>query len=138
MKIEWTARVISLLILAAVAMLFLGCKSVQYVPIETVKRDSVYLTRVDRDSILVRDSVYVERGDTIKVVRYKWLERYKTLRDTAYIERIRKVDVPYPVERKLSKWEKVKMDFGGLAIGGLLVAIAYLIWRIFLFVSRKR
>ena len=44
------------------------------------------------------------------------------------------VPVPYPVERPLSKWEQVKMDVGGIAIGAgaaLLVAvIALLVWLI--------
>lgn len=29
------------------------------------------------------------------------------------------IQVPYPVERELSFWEKTKMNFGGMAIGGL-------------------
>ncbi len=33
------------------------------------------------------------------------------------------IPVPYPVERKLSRWEKAQMDFGGMAIGGVAVAL---------------
>lgn len=44
------------------------------------------------------------------------------------------VPVPYPVERELTRWEQVKMDAGGIAIGAgtaLLVAvIALLAWLI--------
>ncbi len=43
----------------------------------------------------------------------------------------RKVEVPYPVEMELSKWEKVKMDVGGWAIGLLsgllLLGIGYVV-----------
>lgn len=31
------------------------------------------------------------------------------------------IAVPYPVERKLTKWEQTKMDLGGMAIGGTTV-----------------
>lgn len=44
------------------------------------------------------------------------------------------VQVPYPVEKELSKWEQTKMDFGGMAIGGAValcvVAIALAVWLI--------
>ena len=48
--------------------LLAGCKSVQYVPVETVRTDSVYVDRYQHDSIYLRDSVYVNRwtaGDTV-------------------------------------------------------------------------
>jgi hypothetical protein len=32
------------------------------------------------------------------------------------------VQVPYPVEKELNRWEKVKMELGGWAIGVLLMA----------------
>lgn len=39
------------------------------------------------------------------------------------------IRVPYPVERKLSKWERAKMDFGGEAIVSVaVVLIAVVIW----------
>lgn len=43
------------------------------------------------------------------------------------------IKVPYPVEKNLSKWEKIKMDVGGWAIGVLsglvLLGIGYAVWR---------
>lgn len=41
------------------------------------------------------------------------------------------IPVPYPVERKLSRWEQTKMDYGGMAIGGALIALCFpVIWLI--------
>lgn len=41
------------------------------------------------------------------------------------------IRAPYPVERKLSRWEQAKMDLGGFALGGVVVvlcaAVAWLI-----------
>ncbi|MDE5625205.1 MAG: hypothetical protein K2I61_02670 [Muribaculaceae bacterium] len=41
------------------------------------------------------------------------------------------IPVPYPVEKRLTKWEQTKMDFGGFALGavGAVVCIA-VIWLI--------
>jgi hypothetical protein len=40
--------------------------------------------------------------------------------------------VPYPVERKLTKWERVKMDFGTAAIAiaalAIMAGIVFAVW----------
>lgn len=105
-----------------------GCKSVQYVPVETVKTDSVYIDRFQRDSIYQRDSVFVNRwtaGDTVyqdKVV-WKYVYRDKVKYDTVAILRSDTVRVPYPVERRLSTWEEVRFNVGGWAIGAVIIFI---------------
>ena len=105
-----------------------GCKSVQFVPVETVKTDSVYIDRFQRDSIYQRDSVFVNRwiaGDTVyqdKVV-WKYVYRDKVKYDTVAILRSDTVRVPFPVERELSKWEQVKFDVGGCAICAVIIII---------------
>ena len=59
---------IFLLYLLALVCLLCGCKQVQYVPVETVRLDSIYLTQTLRDSIVRYDSVYVrDKGDTLYV-----------------------------------------------------------------------
>lgn len=118
------------IIVCILICLLSGCKSVQYVPVETVRTDSVYVDRYLRDSIYQRDSVYVNRwtaGDTVyqdKVV-WKYVYRDKVKYDTVAILRSDTVRVPYPVERKLTRWEQFRLDVGGWAIG--IVAIVILI-----------
>lgn len=110
--------------------LLTGCKSVQYVPVETVRTDSVYVDHYLRDSIYQRDSVFINRwtaGDTVyqdKVV-WKYVYRDKVKYDTVAILRSDTVRVPYPVERKNTKWEQIRLDVGGWAIG--VVIITFLI-----------
>lgn len=105
-----------------------GCKSVQFVPVETVKTDSVYIDRFQRDSIYQRDSVFVNRwtaGDTVyqdKVV-WKYVYRDKVKYDTVAILRSDTVRVPYPVERRLTTWEQVRLNVGGWAIGAVIIFI---------------
>lgn len=105
-----------------------GCKSVQFVPVETVKTDSVYIDRFQRDSIYQRDSVFVNRwtaGDTVyqdKVV-WKYVYRDKVKYDTVSVLRSDSARVPYPVERRLTKWEQVRLNVGGWVIALVVITI---------------
>lgn len=114
-----------------------GCKSVQYVPVETVKTDSVYIDRYLRDSIYQRDSVFVNRwtaGDTVyqdKVV-WKYVYRDKVKYDTVSVLRSDSVRVPYPVERRLTKWEQVRLNVGGWVIALVVITILVVVgWAIY-------
>lgn len=125
--------IISFILLSSLA----GCKSVQYVPVETVRTDSVYVDRYLRDSIYQRDSVYVNRwtaGDTVyqdKVV-LKYIYRDKVKYDTVAVLRSDTVRVPYPVERKLTRWEQFRLDVGGWAIAVVVVTILVVVgWMVY-------
>lgn len=121
-------RLLFLIIPYIILSLLAGCKSVQYVPVETVKTDSIYVDRYQRDSIYQRDSVFVNRwtaGDTIyqdKVV-WKYVYRDKVKYDTVAILRSDTINVPYPVECKLSKWEQLKLNVGGWAISIIIIIV---------------
>jgi hypothetical protein len=126
----WTIMMFFALLLTVMVSCFTltGCSSVRYVPVETIKHDSIYISKLERDSIHVHDSIYLEvkqQADTIIKTKYVQKVVYRdALRvDTLFIERVDSVKVPYPVERKLSKWESVKMDIGGIAIGGIVMLV---------------
>ena len=125
------------LLICTLISLLSGCKSVQYVPVETVRTDSVYIDRFQRDSIYQRDSVYVNRwtaGDTVyqdKVV-LKYVYRDKVKYDTVSVLRSDSVRVPYPVERRLTKWEQVRLNVGGWAIALVVITILVVVgWAIY-------
>lgn len=116
------ALFICLLVLAS------GCSRKVYVPAESVvsRTDTIYSAKVRVDSVIMRDSVAVfQKGDTVTITKYRDRYRVKELTDTVYQSAIDsvKISVPYPVERELSRWERTKMDFGGMAIGGLVIAL---------------
>ncbi len=103
-----------------------GCTSVCYVPVESVTHDSIYISRVERDSIHVHDSIYMEvvsKADTVYQTKYvqKVVYRDALRTDTMIVERVDTIRLPYPVERQLSKWEKIKLDFGGMLMGGIAI-----------------
>lgn len=102
-----------------------GCRT-EYVPLEVVRYDSLMMDRLIRDSVFVRDSVYIkEKGDTVYKYKNKYVYVYKNKVDTFYAEKIREVDVPVPVERKLSWWERVKLDYAEWVFG-VMIGIALL------------
>lgn len=117
------------LILLLIMYFFCECRT-EYVPLEVVKRDSVFIASLDRDSIFVRDSVFVrEKGDTVYKYKDKYVYVYKTLVDTFTVYRDREVEVPVPVERKLSWWERMKMEYAGWIIGVLMGIVLLLMLR---------
>jgi len=79
----------------ALLLLFGSCRSIRYVPVETIRTDSLYLTVYERDSIHIKDSIYVkEKGDSVLVDKWHIVYRDRTIRDTAYIEKEKDVEVP--------------------------------------------
>ena len=82
------------------------------------------------DTMFVRDSVIIRmQGDTMIVEKIRWRDRiikvYKIKTDSV-IQRD-SIRVPYPVEKSLSKWEQAKMDFGGIAIGGTIAFVVFIV-----------
>lgn len=122
---------ILLAILLTAAICLPGCKTIEYYPLETVRTDTVYIQKAHTDSVLVRDSIHiVERGDTLTEYRLKYVYRYADRTDTLYLARTDSVPVPYPVEKELTRWQQVKVGYGGWAMGIVLVAILVAVGRL--------
>ena len=109
-----------------------GCKTVRYVPVETVRTDSVYVDRFTRDSVYLRDSVYVNRwtvGDTVFVdkVSVKYLYRDRWRHDTVAVTRRDSVQVPLPVERELGWWQQTRLNMFWPLVA-VVVVLAVAVW----------
>lgn len=109
-----------------------SCARTVYEPVETVR-----VEYRDRDvERLVADTVHDTRliwvkGDTVVDIREKEHVRRIEIHDTCYVEHSDTIRIPYPVERQLSKWEQAKQDVGGMAIGGIAIAVCVaVIWLI--------
>lgn len=120
-------------------------------------RESVRNYQRSSDSLthmLKETTTLTENGDTARHdrIEYIYLSSYKEKEYERIIEeqndsieklntrlesvKADSIPVPYPVEKQLTKWKKAKMDFGGIAFGGMIVAvivIAILAW-----MARKR
>lgn len=128
-----TALTLALAVMALLASAFLcSCTRTVYEPVESVRTE--YRDReVEK---LVADTVHDTRlvwvrGDTVVDIREREHIRRVEIHDTCYIERCDTLRIPYPVERKLTRWEQTKMDFGGFALGGAAVAVCVaVVWLI--------
>lgn len=110
-------RLLIFIIILLTSAICIGCRSVQYIPVETIRTDTVYFNHSQTDSVFVRDSIYVnQKGDTVTEYRYKYVYRYKDRIDTLYISSRDTVSVPYPVEKQLTAWQQTKVNYGGWAI----------------------
>lgn len=122
-------RMIKAILIILLMSAIWSCRTTEYVPVEIVKTDTTYINKVQRDSIYQQDSIYIlDRGDTVLITKTKYLYKDRMVRDTVYKSKIDSIQVPYPVERKLTKWEQLRLDIGGWAMGGFIVMIIFLIF----------
>lgn len=126
--IKKVSRYITLAPFMCLLFVIYSCRTVKYVPVETVKVDTTYINKLQRDSIYMLDSVYVkEKGDTVLIEKYKYLYRDKLVRDTLYMAKTDSIQVPYSVEKELTRWQQFRMDFGGWAMCIVVISILILI-----------
>ena len=112
-----------------------GCKTVRYVPVPEFH--TLYKTRVDTvqrwDSVYFRDSVYMAaKGDTVYLTKTHWRERYRNVYHTKTDTIVQRdsIRVPYPVVKPLTKWQRLKMDLGGWAMGVAAVLVILVILKV--------
>ena len=125
-----------------VALFMVSCKT-EYIPVETSHTEHHWHT----DSIIQKDSVVKESMTTVMQLDSAAMAKYgiqlknaerawlvKSWELERQIEQLQKmsafrdivrdtIQVPYPVEKKLSKWQQTKVDWGGWALLGVLVVI---------------
>lgn len=105
-----------LIIILVAATIVASCRSVKYVPVETVRTDTTYITKEQRDSIHIHDSIYVhehQKGDTVfvEVEKIKRIYIDKSTHDTTYVATHDSIPVPYPVEKELKLRQKVAIKY---------------------------
>jgi cell division protein FtsL len=121
----WSAVVIAVLL---AILLLTSCKHTEYVTIEKIRNDTTYITKHQRDSIWLHDSVMVsEKGDTVRIE--KWHTKYieKQVHDTIYVATHDTIPQPYPlteyIEKPLSKIEKALIFTGIISLMALVLFI---------------
>ena len=113
-----------------IALLVVGwltsCTTTRVVTVERVKNDTTYITKQQRDSIWLHDSIHVmERGDTISIERWhtKYIER--EVHDTLYRAKTDSVPVPYEVIKEvpaeLSWWQTARIHLANILLYAILI-----------------
>lgn len=149
MKEYWYATkwAIGIVLTAVLLVLLVSCKT-EYIPVESTHTEHHWHT----DSVKQVDSVYHEVQTTImqldsaemakygiqlKTAERAWIVKNKELeKQIAILQRLaaerdtveKEIAVPYPVEKKLTKWQQVKIDFGELIIlVSIIIVIVFLV-----------
>ena len=135
--IKWL--VVWMVILFVLALLA-SCRQVEYVTVEKVLTDTTYITKWQRDSIWLHDSIHVkEKGDTVMVEKWhtQWRDRMRV--DTIYHATHDTIPDPFPVETikevpaELSWWQRLRLWVGNIGLLGILGVIGYYgvrIWKV--------
>ena len=143
---------------------YVPVQSIRTDTIYMAKKDSVHIkdsliTRQViniRDSIAIHDSVVIikdEQGNVKEklIIRYRdrWhatqdnltllrlIDRYKASNDSLLATMREHIEAPKVVERELSRWEKLKMDVGGWAIGAMSTVLLGVIGYIVVWLLKK-
>lgn len=111
-------------LMLALVLITVGCTRMVYIPVESVKTE--YINKMSIDSIYLYDSVYLkEKGDTIFMEKYKYSYRDRLRVDTV----IQKdsILVPYPVivEKKLTWWQRIKLEFADWYLLATLLVVGF-------------
>lgn len=123
-------RLIYIIILLILAICFVSCRT-QYIPVESVRTEYKTRDSIRFDSVYQRDSIYMlVKGDTVYQYKYKYLYRYLTTNRTDTILKTDSIQIPYPVEKQLSRWQSIKIELGGWAFGLVIAFILMVIGRI--------
>lgn len=144
---EWLKGLLWGLLACLLITLLAGCKTVKYVPVETVRTDSIFIrdslvvnTIIHyKDSLRIKDSTVIvldTAGNVISKEKYHDETRTK---DTGRSDREAKTkeretkstdveQTPVIVEKELSRWQEFRLDafwwlVGVLGVVGVLVVL---------------
>lgn len=120
---------ITLIVLIVLAIT--SCRTIKYVPVESIVRDSIYINNTQYDSIFQRDSVYIlDKGDTVTIYKDKCITKYKYITDTIINSKTDSIQVPVPAEKELTRWQSFKMSVGGYALFASVLLLGVFIYRL--------
>lgn len=145
-------------------ILVCSCRTVKYVPVES-KADSVVVgklveVQLPPDSATIR--ALLECDENGKVV-LNWLDiansknaqaqltidslgnllaKMNTQPDTVYLPSkevtvTKKVKEPYPVEKELTMWQKIRLNVGGWAIGIVIITVLIVVGKLVYKLKKK-
>lgn len=120
------------IILLMLAICLTSCRSIKYVPAETVKTEYKTRDSIRFDSIYEHDSIFLfVKGDTVYKEKYRYKYRYLTINKTDTVMLTDSVQIPYPVEKQLTRWQQMKIELGGWAVGVIVILSIVLMLKLF-------
>ena len=114
--------------MVALVLLLSSCTRTVYQVRDVVHHDSVYVTAISVDTVLMRDSIHtVEKGDTVATTIYKYIYKVRERTDTCYILKVDTVTKVETIEReKVVRKRDWLSTIGALAVG-IIIGFAILL-----------
>ena len=120
------------IILLTLAICLTSCRSIKYVPVESVKTEYKTRDSIRFDSIYEHDSIFLfVKGDTVYKEKYRYKYRYLTINKTDTVMLTDSVQISYPVEKQLTRWQQMKIELGGWAVGVIVILSIVLMLKLF-------
>ncbi|MDC2747319.1 hypothetical protein PO367_04385 [Bacteroides ovatus] len=120
------------IILLMLAICLTSCRGIKYVPVETVKTEYKTRDSIRFDSIYEHDSIFLfVKGDTVYKEKYRYKYWYLTINKTDTVMLTDSVQIPYPVEKQLTRWQRMKIELGGWAVGVIVILSIVLMLKLF-------
>lgn len=123
-------------LIGLIVVFFASCTTEKIVTVEKVRTDTTTVTKWQRDSVWLHDSVYVkEKGESVLVEKWhtKFIE--KVSHDTIYQATHDTIPQPYQVEKevpaKLSWWQSLRIWLGNVFLLIVLSCVVYLGYRMY-------
>lgn len=111
---------------------FTSCRNIKYVPVETVKTEYKTRDSIRFDSIYEHDSIFLfVKGDTVYKEKYRYKYRYLTINKTDTVMLTDSVQIPYPMEKQLTRWQQMKIELGSWAVGVIIILSIVLMLKLF-------
>ena len=108
-----------------------GCTTTKYVTVPEYHTDTLRLVKVQHDSLVLKDSVYIrEKGDTVLIERWHTQYKWREMHDTTYVSKTDSVPVPVPVIQEvpaeLTWWQQTRLYLANILL--ILAALAAVIY----------
>ena len=150
----------TLFIILLVVILLSSCKNIEYVPVEVVKTEVVHKidtvekkvetnketntiireARPEDSAMLAKLGIKLSANERLLILQQEQINSLMDeLKEVHYKDSVRvdSVEVPVPVERKLSKWETICLDYGKVMMGGTIAAVILLVVLIVLWIRKR-
>jgi hypothetical protein len=104
--------------------------------INTILREA----RPEDSAMIAQLGIRLQKNEKLLILlqnQLKETSKEKYIHKTDTFIKTDSVQVPVPVERALSRWEQIKMDYGSFSLGGTIIAVILLILQLVRWIRRR-
>lgn len=107
-----------------------GCKTVEKIEYRTVY-DTCYVSKQVKDSIFVRDSVYIySKADTVYYIKWKERVKYLVKTDTIFKTYTDTLVQNKEIIKEVEKKRPIRNIFAWIGFFSIIVVVGYFLWKV--------